>query len=118
MKKINPGWYFLYHLDDKDTFVLIKKPDKYNLDKLNDEIEQVILDNLVYPSVIDTLKLLSKYPTLASDILAELNRKKDDPSTDYDEINITESSENPNDYLPPEPSNIQDNEYEITFNLS
>ncbi|RTK98743.1 MAG: hypothetical protein EKK57_11240 [Proteobacteria bacterium] len=117
MKKIDPGWYFLYHLDDKDTFIIIKKPNKYSLDKLNDEIEQTLLDNLIYPSVIDVLKLLNTYPTLASDILAELNRKKDVSITDYDEITITESSEIPNE-PPPEPFSIQNDPYEITFDLA
>ena len=115
MRKIQPGWYFIFSVDeeDKEELVILKKPNKFDLSRLNDEIEQFVVENIIYPGVIDVLKLFDKHPTLASDILAELNRANlVQESESYDEISITEVSD-----PPPEPEQVAQEDYEIDFSL-
>jgi hypothetical protein len=111
--KIPFGWYFIYEVEDA-SLVILKKPNKYDLSRLNDEIEQFVVENIIHPGVVDVLKLFDKHPTLASDILHALNviNSKED-SDAYDEISVTEIVD-----LPPIPEEVsQEDSVELNFDL-
>lgn len=113
---IQPGWYFIYEVEEEDkaSLVILKKPNKYDLSRLNDEIEQFVVENIIHPGVVDVLKLFDKHPTLASDILHALNVVDSRQDSDsYDEITVTEHVD-----LPPIPEEVsQEDSVEINFDL-
>lgn len=85
---IEAGYYFVYPIEDE--IIILKNPNKYKLARLNDSIEELILGNIIHPSLAKITKLMADNPSLTTDILTRMNGKILLP--DYEEFTITEQS--------------------------
>ena len=55
-----------------ENLIIMKSPSDYSMSKINDTIEQVIFENILYPDLLDSIELFSKYPGLAKFILKKI----------------------------------------------
>jgi hypothetical protein len=77
---LTPGFYFIYPIGE--DVIIMTPPDKYILSKKVDELEELIVNNVVHPSLPKLLTLFGQNPNLVLDIAVELTNR----STDYDII--------------------------------